>query len=497
MNGLQQNINRMTNAWNELLVALGKSGVISVVSQSLETFGVLLRWLPDAIEGVSLAASQEIDKIGPVADPDLSRDLIIAIDEVADSLETLREEQEELNNMQSWADDNAIAQQESHIQRIKERIKFQREWVMVLRQEDKLSEQLHGNKMERLGNENDKLEDQAKLTKELAAEQKAIDASQKRYDENAAQYQKGEDALMGLIDDYEIEIKIKKALLKVDESRRDVLEEHLRLHLKLQNMAAANPLIKGQEGFDEFNQRRDALWKGLEPKVFELWAENKSLDQQLDDGKKKVEDFGMTAEDVFDNFSTSFGDAAESIILGTERVSDAFGDMLASLASDVLQASVMDPLKDVTTGFISGFGKTLAGTLFPSLKIGKEAANGLVQGGGVGLPHGVYSAPTAFPINGPSRAFARGVGLMGEAGPEAIMPLRRGADGKLGVSGGGAVINIHNNAPGVDVSAEQPSPGAAIEIVVARIANDIARGGTPVSRSIEGAYNVTRGRRMS
>jgi len=42
--------------------------------------------------------------------------------------------------------------------------------------------------------------------------------------------------------------------------------------------------------------------------------------------------------------------------------------------------------------------------------------------------------PTMFPMNGGK------TGLMGEAGPEAIMPLKRGANGKLGVeaSGGGA-----------------------------------------------------------
>ncbi|MGP0988701.1 phage tail tape measure protein, partial [Serratia sp. CY66160] len=38
----------------------------------------------------------------------------------------------------------------------------------------------------------------------------------------------------------------------------------------------------------------------------------------------------------------------------------------------------------------------------------------------------IVSNPTLF-------AFARGAGLMGEAGPEAIMPLKRGADGSLGV----------------------------------------------------------------
>ncbi len=43
---------------------------------------------------------------------------------------------------------------------------------------------------------------------------------------------------------------------------------------------------------------------------------------------------------------------------------------------------------------------------------------------------GIVSGPVTFPMRG-------GVGLMGEAGPEAIMPLARGTDGKLGVRSGG------------------------------------------------------------
>jgi phage-related minor tail protein len=58
--------------------------------------------------------------------------------------------------------------------------------------------------------------------------------------------------------------------------------------------------------------------------------------------------------------------------------------------------------------------------------------------------------------------FAKGVGLMGEAGPEAIMPLKRGKDGKLGVAssgGGGVVINVAVDATGSKVEGDQGKSG--------------------------------------
>ena len=61
----------------------------------------------------------------------------------------------------------------------------------------------------------------------------------------------------------------------------------------------------------------------------------------------------------------------------------------------------------------------------------------------------------ASSTNRPSFRMARGYGLMGEAGPEAVMPLKRLASGNLGVEATPAavVVNIHNNAP-VQVQAE-------------------------------------------
>ena len=60
---------------------------------------------------------------------------------------------------------------------------------------------------------------------------------------------------------------------------------------------------------------------------------------------------------------------------------------------------------------------------------------------------GVVTGPTAFPMRG-------GTGLMGEAGPEAILPLERGADGALGVRSGGG------GAPPVQVVVNVTTPDA-------------------------------------
>jgi phage-related minor tail protein len=81
---------------------------------------------------------------------------------------------------------------------------------------------------------------------------------------------------------------------------------------------------------------------------------------------------------------------------------------------------------------------------------------------------GVVAAPTYFPMRG-------GAGLMGERGPEAIMPLARGPDGKLGVAGGGVSrpIAITVNIAATDVQSFRRSEAQ----VSASLARAVARGG--------------------
>jgi lambda family phage tail tape measure protein len=81
---------------------------------------------------------------------------------------------------------------------------------------------------------------------------------------------------------------------------------------------------------------------------------------------------------------------------------------------------------------------------------------------------GVVDGPVAFPMRG-------GTGLMGEAGPEAIMPLARGADGRLGVrgAGGGPRVQVTMNISTPDVEGFQRSRSQ----IAAELSRALQRGG--------------------
>jgi lambda family phage tail tape measure protein len=80
---------------------------------------------------------------------------------------------------------------------------------------------------------------------------------------------------------------------------------------------------------------------------------------------------------------------------------------------------------------------------------------------------GVVSRPSYFPMG-------RDIGLMGEAGAEAILPLRRGADGSLGVaaSGGAAPVNVVFNVTTSDAASFRKSEAQ----ITGMLARAVSRG---------------------
>src|SRR6267154_2480939 len=122
-----------------------------------------------------------------------------------------------------------------------------------------------------------------------------------------------------------------------------------------------------------------------------------------------------------------------------------FDDVLKSLAlriSDLAVRLAFKPLEKSLTSGIESLLSGLTGIGGSAATKAEGAASGAIKPFAAG---GVIGTPTYFPLtNG-------GVGLAGEAGPEAIMPLRRGPDGRLGVSGsGGNTINVQISTPDLD-----------------------------------------------
>ncbi len=139
--------------------------------------------------------------------------------------------------------------------------------------------------------------------------------------------------------------------------------------------------------------------------------------------------------------------AFDGVVFDGMKMSDALKTVAQSLANTTYNAA-MKPVTDHFGGLISqGVGSLVQGIL--------PFANGAPFSQGNVMPFaqgGVVSGATSFPMRG-------GTGLMGEAGPEAIMPLARGPDGKLGVrgSGGGSVPSVVMNITTPDVAGFQRS----------------------------------------
>lgn len=142
-------------------------------------------------------------------------------------------------------------------------------------------------------------------------------------------------------------------------------------------------------------------------------------------------------------------------------------------------------LQMAITGLISSVGSAFAGGAAGAAAGGASANNAFSSGSYSNLTlnanGGVYNSPNLSQYSGqivstPTFfAFAKGGGLMGEAGPEAIMPLARDSSGKLGVraNGGGgsgvvvnSVVNVNGNTASGSDSGTSDAVGRAYQQVV-------------------------------
>ena len=149
-----------------------------------------------------------------------------------------------------------------------------------------------------------------------------------------------------------------------------------------------------------------------------------SFRSDLSDVSLELDRIGDLADGVGRSLSRAFSGA----VLDGKSLKSVLGEISRSFADIALKAAFR-PLGNLVSGAIEG--------LF-------TAANPAVSGVTPFAKGGVLASPSYFPIQA-------GLGLAGEAGPEAILPLARGSDGRLGIaSSGGPAIHVSFNVTASD-----------------------------------------------
>ncbi|MEP2785014.1 MAG: phage tail tape measure protein [Pseudoruegeria sp.] len=156
-------------------------------------------------------------------------------------------------------------------------------------------------------------------------------------------------------------------------------------------------------------------------------------------------DIGGVSRSMSGGLRNAFND----VVFDGDKLSSSLEGLAQSMSNAVYNTSIK-PVADQFGGAVSGLVNGAVSAFLP-FENGASFSQGRVMPFAKG---GVVSGPATFSMRG-------GMGLMGEAGPEAIMPLQRGADGRLGVAaaGGGRPVNVVMNISTPDVDGFSRSRG--------------------------------------
>ncbi|MBG0800819.1 phage tail tape measure protein [Methylocystis sp. H4A] len=162
---------------------------------------------------------------------------------------------------------------------------------------------------------------------------------------------------------------------------------------------------------------------------------------------------------LLDQINVSAGNVTKTLHLGFGSAAASgrsFNDVLSTIAQSLTRMALRAGTKALAEGLVSG----LSG-MFSSAFGGAGTVAPFAQGG-------VVASPTYFASGG-------AMGLMGERGAEAIMPLARGADGRLGVVAQGAAarpVAVTVNIAAQDVESFRRSEAQ----ITGALARAVARG---------------------
>lgn len=270
----------------------------------------------------------------------------------------------------------------------------------------------------------------------------------------------------------------------------DIAREEIDQEIQLQQQALQTELSNYDDHIARMNQLRGSFTAGAS----RAW-------QEYQDSAANVSAMSQQL------FTDAFGGMEDALVNFVVTGKASFKDFATSVISDLARIAARQALV--------GLGSSLFGSLFSA---GASAAGSAASSaGGLGLStdfhayakggvpggqtisafrNGVYDSPQYF-------AFAKGAGVFGEAGPEAIMPLARSSDGSLGVrmvnGGGSAGVNV--NMGGITIvsgegkEAARSSAGIDSDGIMKQLRSQMinvvseqaTKQGTPLWRAIKGA----------
>lgn len=209
---------------------------------------------------------------------------------------------------------------------------------------------------------------------------------------------------------------------------------------------------------DDLSQRTAELERSLDSASSVAGAFNDELLQLREGMLYTSREVGVLANSIGRNL----GNAFEAVVFNGESLSDALTSLAENISTTAYNVATKPVEQAVGTTVADGLNSLLSGVL--------PFANGGAFSQGRVMPFakgGVVSSPVNFPMRGAT-------GLMGEAGPEAIMPLTRGADGRLGVqtSGGSRAMNVTMNVTTQDATSFSRSQSQ----IAAQINRALSRG---------------------
>ena len=273
------------------------------------------------------------------------------------------------------------------------------------------------------------------------------------------QYQQGLKDLLPSLAEYDAKIaEVTRGKIELTELEKLNAQVNL---LQLDILAQTNPALA--EHVRLLRERAAALDAATEKQKKDSESIGEGIKGKLQEYYNSVKDLGGAIGDAVVGGLKGLEDQlTEFVTTGKANFQELATSILSDLARIALRAAIIGPITKMLGGLFPGF-KLADGGVF--------AANGIV-------PYamgGIVDRPTLFPF---ANGGTIGTGLMGEAGPEAIMPLRRGADGRLGVTSSQAgIVNVTVNvdASGSSVQGDQAQAKALGGVVSAAVQAEIVK----------------------